>query len=393
MHADIEVFERCEICLKKGLYHSEDLCSNVTFLAKPHVNYSILVTAAEGEEDGFFHVSFYRDEPRPNQVCLNASDVRSLPYHTSGYIGTSKEVVSDCRVGDGTDAKAGLWYHIKGTGNKITAATVSGSTDFYSVLEVHTGCPNDIYSGTCETYSEVSHEIKWDSVNGYDYYVFVRGWNGGLGFFSLIVYENIEPANSKCVNAESLSLHDFAMGYTSNASLSDASCVNVPRRGLWYKVRVDAPESVILSTCSRATAFNTDIEVYQSCSETGATGCIDHVHDYRCDRGTIITFSAEANKDYFVFVTGNRADIDESGFFRLSARTWHHHQTSSSGLWNSISEEELKGLGPAGILFIIVACIAVVAGGAIGGFFFLRRRSAAAASYTRMDVPDGLDAN
>jgi len=398
MHADIEVFSNCDACQVAGVYDDQEGCSNVSFLAKPGVNYSIFVTATEGEEDGFFHVDFYHDEPSANQHCDAPQELGHLPAYAVGFTSKSNPSYSSC---DGGHQWQGLWYKIRGTGQRLRAATVEGSTHFDSLLELHSGCPASGGEDTClamnddTTHQSLSSSLEWDSKIGTEYYLFVRGYQGQSGMFALNVYELTEPSNSKCVNALDISLDQPAFGYTSLASASKADCEEGERQGLWYKLNTNNINSAILSTCDSATTFDTDIEVYTTCSNDGASGCVEHSHDFRCSRGTFLMFNLESGKNYYIFVTGNRTDVTETGFFRLLAvaTPLPPSNASSSSPFESISSSSVPESNGMEIVevFLVVFVIALLAsiGFAIACCFYKRPSNK---SYAQMEVPDGLDA-
>jgi len=216
-----------------------------------------------------------------------------------------------------------------------------------------------------------------------------------------------EPANSKCVDAVDIAVGQSVEGFTTFATPSNADCAQEARAGVWYRMRINEPDNITLSTCSGATTFDTDIEVYTSCTDDGGVGCVDHSHDYKCTRGTIITFAAQNDVDYFVFVTGNGTDANNSGFFRLTPFVWHppvqssssaassagSTSSSSSGSFNSLhgSSTPSNGMEVVEILLIIFAAILVVVAGFTVGCCIYKKHPKSK-SYFQMDVPDGLDA-
>jgi len=398
IHSTIEVFSNCEACEANGLYNSTIGCSSVSFNAEPNVNYSIFVSAAEGEEDGFFHIDFYEDEPSPNQHCDAPVEAKSLPFIATGFSSKSNPSYTSC---DGGKEYQGLWYLIHGTGKKVRAATVDGSTHYDSMLELHSGCPSLGGPDTCllmnddSSHQGLASSLEWDSEEGTDYFLFVRGFGNATGLFSLNIYEITEPSNSKCADALDLAVGTPVLGYTAFASASQGDCVDVPRQGIWYKLKPASSERVTLSTCDSATEFTTDIEIYQNCADSAASGCVDHEHDFRCSKGTIISFIPEANKEYLVFVTGNRTDINQTGFFRLVAWIREKNHTSSSLPASSFTPvvHSSSGHGMEIVeVFLVIFAIALVIAIVFTIVCCFYKRNKKPASYFQMDVPDGLDA-
>jgi len=341
MKADLEVYSNCDECVSYTPYIPSTNCTTVVFFAKKGETFSIFVTNATGEEAGFFHVDFYEDSPRENQHCDKATSVESLPYYDAGFTGVSEASFSGCDGG----SYQGSWYHIRGTGQHMMAVTTPSATFFDTVLELYSGCPTNDAS-TCIVWNDdVSHQsfsstLEWDSEANKDYWLFVRGYGGAYGFYTLHVFETSAPVNSKCTDAIPIVPNQLIVGYTAYASNNNASCVETLRKGIWYKMHTNSSGTITLTTCDVATAFETDIEVYEECTQSGATGCVPHTHDLKCPPGQSLKFTVdEGDKDYYIFVTGVRTDIEVSGLFRMQSvfRAAERNSTSSSSGVNNNS--------------------------------------------------------
>jgi len=255
--------------------------------------------------------------------------------------------------------------------------TVSGGTFFDSVLELYSGCPTE-ENKTCLAVDDDARQrytaaITWDSELGQDYYVFVRGYKGDAGMFTLHVLDLSEPDNSYCPKAIEIIPNQRVIGYTTYAGGFNATCKesSTLRHGLWYMIHANESGTIALSSCDDATAFETEIEIYEECTANSATGCVNHTHDRKCAQGESLTFPAKADQDYYIFVTGVRDDINVSGVFSLIAAfrapappVVHHSSSISSSdsyVDNALEIVEfmlivISILWVATIVFTVVCC-------------------------------------
>ncbi|NUO19070.1 T9SS type A sorting domain-containing protein [bacterium] len=105
----------------------------------------------------------------------------------------------------------GVWYHVTGTGNTMSATTCDELTNFDTKLFVFTGSCTDLtcvtsnddgpyvyneetgqWESFCTLYHLASY-VEWCSVEGEDYYIFVSGYDGSTGCFGLTVEDSGEP--------------------------------------------------------------------------------------------------------------------------------------------------------------------------------------------------------
>jgi len=382
MHADIEVYRSCDTCYRYSKYNSEGKCSKVAFLAEKGATYSIFVTPTNGEKGTFFHIDFFDEEPSANQYCKDAEEVKSLPFYVSGYTTRSELSYSGC-----TDEQfPGLWYHVKGTGNEILATTVDGSTFFDTVLELYSGCPTEevkscIAYNDDKTHQGYTSSLKWMSEAGKDYYLFVRGYLGNAGFFTLHVVETVNPVNSNCSGAIGIVPGVPVVGYTTYSEKSNGTCREMLRRGSWFKLPVNESGTVALSTCDSATNFETEIEIYEQCDEDVAVGCVLHSHDRKCPPGESLIFKAK-KQDYYIYVTGSRIDVNVSGLFRMIS-SFHPTQYDSS----SSGDDDLDWLEilfiSAGVLLAVIVIISIAV------LIYKRPKR----KYTQMDIADSFESD
>ena len=64
-------------------------------------------------------------------------------------------------------------------------------------------------------------ELSWASAPGAPYYIYVNGWEGQVGDFSLMVREGDIPGNSDCANSIFVESGDELEGTTEFSKVPD----------------------------------------------------------------------------------------------------------------------------------------------------------------------------
>jgi len=127
--------------------------------------------------------------PPANDLCTAAN----LPVITCGSSLTGT-TLNATRTGDPTgtcttniDAAGGVFYRYTGTGDRVTLATCGGTTDYDSKLFVFTGsCGNyTCVGGDDDGCGNTASSVTFNSVAGTAYLVYVAGFNGNTGNFTL----------------------------------------------------------------------------------------------------------------------------------------------------------------------------------------------------------------
>jgi len=147
--------------------------------------------------------------------------------------------------------------------------------------------------------------------------LFVTGYSGNTGVFVLKIYEKASMVNVQCNTAVGIrNLPFYSYGLTTYSPVSYSSCSKSYRKGNWY-VFVGNDRWVSISTCNSDTDFATEIEVYLSCEDGVAEGCVQLSEDYGCSPKTNVTFAAVKDYLYYIFVTGVAEAIGSEGFFGM----------------------------------------------------------------------------
>jgi len=306
------VFTDCSTTDKKAhgcVSVSDDYCSlqsQVEWEAQADQTYYIFVTGFGGSA-GHFRLNFYEAVAPDHQFCSDAIPITFLPWVASGSTYLSEPSSTPCLGG----TAGGLWWSIVGNGTSLKAHTCEyGTMD--TIIQIYRGC------STCVTYNDDSCGIQsqaiWTADKGVTYYIFVSGYGGRRGDFVLNIGTVVSESHHTCNKAVEVNFLPFAShGSNRNVPASFSECSNTYRYTLWYVVH-GTGQTLLASTCSVSNyVFDTVIEVYDACITEEATGCIAYNDDY-CGVHSKVSFLTEIYNDYYIGVSGFRADVDGGNF-------------------------------------------------------------------------------
>lgn len=189
----------------------------------PNTTYLInLAHNANANNDGNICV-VYSNTPPANDQCAGATVVTCGNNYTgsTGLASSTNDPTGTCGTSAGTP---GVWFKFTGNGNTVTASLCGSSYD--TKIQVYTGACGG--AQTCvvgnDDYCSLQSQVTWASTNAVDYYIFVGGFSGATGNYSLTM-SCVVPSPPNC------------SAYTSPANGSILSCAttnltwNVPVGG------------------------------------------------------------------------------------------------------------------------------------------------------------------
>ncbi len=227
----------------------------------------------------------------------------------------------------------GVWYVFAGTGQNVILTTCGGTTNYDTQLFVYSGtcgaltcvtgdddmCNPACVGGVTCGYPQASH-LQFGTVVGTNYYIFVSGWSGATGNFTLTVTCAAPPVNDQCNGAINLTCGTTITGSTLTASgLNDITGCGAANAtspiALWYYYLGDST-NLSLATCGGTTNFNTQIAVWKATSCAGPFTCVAGNDDFGGCNG-----SAAGNASTVTFLTTNYVSyyIEVFGFFTTVA--------------------------------------------------------------------------
>jgi hypothetical protein len=128
----------------------------------------------------------YNSTPPANDQCAG-----SIQVSCGGiYVGSTSNATSTndpsgtCGTTAGTP---GVWYNITGNGNTITASLCGSSYDTKIQLFSGATCASSVCVTGNDDYCSLQSQISWASTLGTNYYIFVGGYSGATGTYSLAI--------------------------------------------------------------------------------------------------------------------------------------------------------------------------------------------------------------
>lgn len=129
-----------------------------------------------------------------NNDCENAEPV-SENFALGTTLGAS--IDDDTGVCDVDVSAPGVWYTVRGTGQRITADTCSDSTNFDTKITVYQGssCSRLSCVEGNDDYCDLQSSVTWESTVDQEYKILVHGFGSAAGDFRLDITPEVEPPN------------------------------------------------------------------------------------------------------------------------------------------------------------------------------------------------------
>lgn len=268
-----------------------------------------------GGQEGTYQLEIYESVTTANTNCSGAITIDNsvLPYVAGGSTVGLPSVYSACS----SASLGGLWYKIAGTAMNLMANTCDDSVDFDTVIEVYSGCSAGVASGCIgsnDDFCDESSQFTWESQVTATYYIFVTGYEGHRGSFVLTVDEVADKPHADCTYAIEIPRVPWAYSdSTSGVPASYSSCLLENKRSLWFVVEGNG-NVLIATTCyENNVGHDTVIEIYDNCENHNETGCVNYNDDY-CGLYSQATWSTAPGREYWIAVSGYRADISGVNF-------------------------------------------------------------------------------
>nr|WP_321223158.1 T9SS type A sorting domain-containing protein [uncultured Psychroserpens sp.] len=198
----------------------------------------------------------------------------------------------------------GVWYVLEGTGDILDVTADTFGSDYDTKLGVFEGsCDALVCVGGNDDTGSLQSEVSFISEVGVDYYVYVSGFGGNTGEYMLTVACEVL---SVCDFADELACGDVVTGDTSidgAQALDGQDCISQPTAiGEWYTF-VGTGDTVVFSTCSENTTYDTYLSAYSDCGVT----CVANNDDAGCTHSSLhstIEVETVEGQDYNIFVSG-----------------------------------------------------------------------------------------
>ncbi|MGK0361695.1 MAG: hypothetical protein ACI9U2_004013 [Bradymonadia bacterium] len=266
--------------------------------------------------------------PIPVVHCDEAVDVEVGVQALGNTVGEADELGAGCGTPTGGEAV----YRLRLEQPGLVDATTAGS-DFDTVFSVRTACIDAASEVACndDDGGDNTSAVQFEALADTDYFLIVDGYSGASGAVVLDVsvqFDCVEDVDCgpdlRCIAGDcvlppacempSPLMPGVTLGDTTGgADAYNASCGDASGSEAAYLLRLDAPQTVTLST--DGSDFDTILSVRTTCDDADAElACDDDGGDGTRSR---LRFDALADTDYFVFVDGYNG---ASGPFALELR-------------------------------------------------------------------------
>ncbi len=255
-----------------------------------------------------------------NNTCANAIPVTcGVTYTGNSNIGIANAPAS-CTSNAG--GNPGVWYVFTGTGQNVFASLCGSSYDTQIYVYSSTGpctglacvAGNDDSGGVCGLQSITT----FGTTAGVNYYIFICGFSGQTGAFTMNLTCLTPPVNDMCAGAINVTCgiqgstgsnttagstaQASANGDITNCSGASGATAQYPT-GVWYLFdgNVNGGSTVNVSLCG--SSFNTMLGVWSATSCAGPFTCVAGNDDF-CGTSSQVTFTAGVGTLYYIEVFG-----------------------------------------------------------------------------------------
>ncbi|MCP4123056.1 MAG: T9SS type A sorting domain-containing protein [Bacteroidetes bacterium] len=302
-----------------------DAQSEVAITTTLATEYFIYVTGYDDEAGDFgLKVTCVTPPDAPaNDSCASAIDIACDDVINASTDGASIDLgIGNC--GTDLDESPGVWYHFTGTGENVTFSLCG--TGFDTKMGVFTGsCESLVCDSGNDDFCSLQSEVTLTSVPATDYYVYVTGYNGVSGDFTLAVTCSPAvpaPANDTCSGAFAFSCPDGISTMTVDATAAtaadapfcDATSSSVGA-GLWYTYEGDGQ---LLDILAEPYGFDAEIQIWSGSCEDLSCVLTEDGGVSSGDAELIDGFVTEVGVTYYIYVGSWISTITEIDSFDLT---------------------------------------------------------------------------
>ncbi|KAL3938381.1 MAG: hypothetical protein SGBAC_006700 [Bacillariaceae sp.] len=315
-----------------------------------------------------------------NSVCKNAFG--PLTNFTGGSIegairAFDETNVVGCQVE--ADDGFGLWYHLEGKGQRISASTCdTANLDPQmdtQVLVFAGSCDNLICIGGGDQLCGNHGTVGWLAEEGQKYFVLVRGFRSSLGQFSLSIDQLTNHENCQAANIIE-TIDSPVFGSTRNHSLDETltACDGSPPMspGSWFQFQGDGAYK-----CARATTddpesveYAVQLSVHSGiCDGRSCTASSLKSDDPWTGRTEDVVWRTEVGADYNIFVNG--VEPNSTGDFLLEVVTTPSNVVCREAVPIRIEDGEAVGTTANSCRVVPVQCPKTIASGDTSGTWYV----------------------
>lgn len=238
-------------------------------------------------------------------ACTNAEPLLDMnrTYYGSNWKAFWDETIDQC--GDQMSIGYAVWYSYETDASQLVEASTCGESDFDTQITVMSGTCGAL---TCVSFNDQAcgdqSRVSFYAEAGTTYYIMIHGYREASGTFGLTMKQSTN--HDDCAKAVgSIQPRSVMAGTTSGAKrhMAPVECggIDTSSPGVWYTIK-NWTGFFRAEVLRGYTDFHGQVAIYRSMDDADA-GCSALI----CDQGSAtgnVTWLAEANEEYFVFVNG-----------------------------------------------------------------------------------------
>ncbi|KAL7715307.1 Bacterial pre-peptidase c-terminal domain containing protein [Entamoeba marina] len=257
-------------------------------------DFYVFVTGSTPNDVGIFGLRINKQYPHSNTVCTESLPI-TLPAIREG---TTTAIVPNL------NGLSGLFYTIRGTGERIHISTCHRATNVETVITVIDNCNNPsplpIQNEPCQN-QMLGSMAHIDSVAGKNYIIHISSSLKRRGMY-VAFFESESMVNpGTCDQAQAITNIPFSSTTKTEGSVQTMSCGNtLQNRGSWYSIVGDGYD-YIFHTCNSMNGpqDSTMIEIFETCNSNSKC----EMNNNGCGLHGKITKHLEVGKNYFIKVS------------------------------------------------------------------------------------------
>jgi len=297
---------------------NDDFCgtqSQVSFRASPNWTYSIWVTGF-GSAYGNYVLNITGTANSYENATCPGQAVTEVPFSTFSDTECSGDhYTPSCQSNDAEDV---VYSFVSPYNQRMRARTCAANFDTILELREQAPCPG-FYATACSDDAPCgtnpwASEVVFDAVAGRNYYFHIDGYGGQTGITTFDLTAANDDCSSPFVVTE---LPWSGVGDTRSARDDFDTALGWGSKEVFYQFTSPTCRNMGVMLCF-GTSFDTYLEVRTGGPCPGST--IVASNDDYCGVGSRAEWSAEANRTYYIIVTGFNADQEgafEIDFFPL----------------------------------------------------------------------------
>ncbi|BFU21810.1 bacterial pre-peptidase domain containing protein [Entamoeba histolytica HM-3:IMSS] len=269
--------------------------ARLIFNDKRKTTFFVFITGSDVNDVGIFGLRINKLPATSNKECKYAQEINQYPTYREA---TTTGIAPNYK------GLSGLFYTIKGNGDRIHISTCHRATNVDTIINVFDNCelmnPISVQTRVCDN-KNMGSKIFIDTQPGKVYNVHVSSTPKKRGMFIVAFETENTIVPQTCEKSTAITSLPFSSTTKLDGNTLSMSCGNTQQKvGAWYSIVGDGYD-YILYTCNSMNGpqDGTMIEIFESCNSNSQ--CV--MNDNGCGLHGKISKKLEMNKNYFIKVS------------------------------------------------------------------------------------------